>query len=224
MFNSCKNLKNIDLQYFNTTIAEDMSYMFFDCNKLISLDLSNLITYNVETFSNMFGNCKSLTEIDFNLDATRASDLSYLFYGCSNLKVVNMSSSRTTKDVNMEYMFFNCEQLVEIDFGSNNFAVTAIAYAFHGCTNLPNIDFTNFDVREVTDMRSLFYGCKALTELNLRTFRTTICHLFTDMFAETNEMNVTIYRNLNPELCESAPKNIHFLEMMHLKLGVLLDE
>jgi surface protein len=78
-------------------------------------------------------------------------------------------------------------------------------------------------VREVTDMRSLFYGCKALNELNLRSFITTKCHIFDDMFAECNEMNVTIYRNQNPELIESAPYYINFLESMKLQ-GFLFDE
>ncbi len=124
----------------------------------------------------------------------------------------------------MEFMFFNCEKLEDIDFGSNNYQVDAMAYAFHGCTNLTSIDFTNFDVSEVTNMRSLFYGCKALRELNLRTFRTTKCHTFDDMFAECNEMNVTIYRVNNAELMESAPNYIHFLEMMKLSMGALLEE
>ena len=197
--------------------------MFFDCVKLSSIDLSSFEPYNVKSFTNMFGNCQSLPRIDFKLDASEATDLSYLFYNCKELKSVNMTSFRTTKYINMEYMFFNCEKLVDIDFGSDNFEINGLAYAFHGCTSLSSIDFTNFDVREVTDMRSLFYGCKALNELNLRSFITTKCHIFDDMFAECNEMNVTIYRNQNPELIESAPYYINFLESMKLQ-GFLFDE
>ena len=81
-------------------------------------------------------------------------------------------------------------------------------------------------MRDVTDMRSLFYGCKALTSLNLRTFITRKCLLFDDMFAECNEMNVSIYRANNAKLVESAPEYIHFLDLMYLKSNVetLLDE
>ena len=137
-----------------------------------------------------------------------------------------MTNFRTTTDLNMEYMFCNCHSLISIDFGSNNYEVNSIAYAFHGCSNLAEIDFTNFDVRDVTDMRSLFYGCKALTSLNLRTFITRKCLLFDDMFAECNDMNVSIYRANNAKLVESAPEYIHFLDLMYLKSNVetLLDE
>ena len=203
-----------------------MSYMFFDCKSLTSLDLSVLTTYNVKSFTHMLAGCESLTSLDFHIDASQASDLSYLFYGAKNLEFINMTNFRTTTDLNMEYMFCNCHSLTSIDFGSNNYEVNSIAYAFHGCSNLNEIDFTNFDVRDVTDMRSLFYGCKALTSLNLRTFRTTKCLLFDDMFAECNDMNVSIYRANNAKLVESAPEYIHFLDLMYLKSNVetLLDE
>ena len=226
MFSSCKNLKSINLEYFNTTNVDDMSYMFLDCKSLTSIDLSVITTYNVKSFSHMLSGCESLTSINFNIDASKASDLSFLFYGSTNLEFINMSDFRTTTDLNMKYILCNSCSLKSIDFGYNNYEVNAIAYAFHGCSNLTDIDFTNFDVRDVTDMRSLFYGCKALTSLNLRTFRTTKCLLFNDMFAECNEMNVSIYRDANAKLIESASSYINFLEMMFLKSKVetLLDE
>ena len=191
-------------------------------------DLSSMetSTYNVKSFTYMFAGCENLTSIDFSVDASKATDLSYLFYGCTNLQFINMSSFRTTTDLNMHHMFYNCHSLTSIDFGGNNYEVNKIAFAFHGCTNLTEIDFTNFDVRDVTDMRNLFYGCKALTSLNLRTFRTSKCHLFTNMFAECNEIQVSIYREANTELIENAPNYISFLDLVFskLKLGALLDE
>lgn len=48
------------------------------------------------------------------------------------------------KHINLEYMFYNYHKLEDIDFGLNNYEVNAMAYAFLGCTILP--DFTNFDL------------------------------------------------------------------------------
>ena len=34
MFEECKNLKNLDLSFFNTKKVTDMSFMFNQCNNL----------------------------------------------------------------------------------------------------------------------------------------------------------------------------------------------
>ncbi len=98
-----------------------------------------------------------------------------------------------------------------------------MAYTFHGCSNLPNIDFNNFDVSSVTTMQSLFYGCKSITSLDLSSFITKECHMFEDIFGDCNEMNVTIDKNSNEELIKSAPDNIHFIENNFIEVDFLFN-
>jgi hypothetical protein len=227
MFNSCKQLKSIDLQYFKALAAEDMSLMFNDCTNLESLDLSNFEgdTYNVKTFSHMFAGCEKLRRIDFNFDASQATDLSYLFFGCTSLETVYIKSTKIAENLNIDYMFFNCINLAFIDFGSVRFKISNMEYTFHGCAKLQAPDFTNFDVREVESMQSLFYGCKTFSKLKLLTFHTTKCHNFIDMFAECNEMTLDIYEDYNKELIESLPYYVHVKGKDGLKqINFLLDE
>ena len=41
---------------------------------------------------------------------------------------------------------------------------------FYGCNNLTNIDLSNFDTKNVTDMNAIFYGCNNLTNIDLSKF------------------------------------------------------
>lgn len=61
MFYNCSNLKNLDLQYMDTSAVNDMQGMFYNCSSLTSLDLSNFDTSNVTDMSDMFYNCSGLT-------------------------------------------------------------------------------------------------------------------------------------------------------------------
>ena len=110
----------------------------------------------------------------------------------------------------MDYMCFNCENLKNIIFADKYYNVHSMAYTFHGCTNLPNINFTYFDVLYTTTMQNLFYGCKAITDLDLRSFMTYSCSIFDGMFDKCNDINVTIIPDYNENLIKAAPDNVHF--------------
>ena len=65
-------------------------------------------------------------------------------------------------------MFKGCNNLTNIDvsnFDTKN--VTDMSGMFDSCNNLTNIDVANFDTNNVTDMGCMFYGCNNLTNLIL---------------------------------------------------------
>ena len=37
---------------------------------------------------------------------------------------------------------------------------------FYGCKSLTNINLSNFNTKNVQDMKGMFYGCKSLTNIN----------------------------------------------------------
>ena len=45
-------------------------------------------------------------------------------------------------------------------------------YLFCGCQSLTNINLSNFNTQNVTDMSYMFSYCKSLTNLNLSNFNT----------------------------------------------------
>ncbi len=86
------------------------------------------------------------------------TDLTYLFYNCTELKVMPQIPS-TVKSMNNT--FLNCENLKEIS--SIPYGVINLQSAFSGCTSLevtPNIPDT------VTNMNSTFYLCNNLSSIS----------------------------------------------------------
>ena len=71
MFYECKNITEIYLSHFNTSLVNNMEQMFYGCLSLTSLVLSN---FNISTeyfyMNNLFYGCSSLTSLvlsNFNI-------------------------------------------------------------------------------------------------------------------------------------------------------------
>ena len=62
--------------------------------------------------SRMFYNCSSLESIDLSsFNTTNVKDMRCLFSDCSSLKSIDLSSFNTTNANNMSWMFNNCSSL-----------------------------------------------------------------------------------------------------------------
>ena len=60
----------------------------------------------------------------------------------------------------MRYMFCGCSSLKELNisnFNTNN--VTNMQYMFSGCSSLKELNLSNFNTINVTYMGCMFYGC-----------------------------------------------------------------
>ena len=120
MFNSCKELKTINLSGFDTQNVEDMSKMFNLCKSLESLDLSNFNTQKVTLMDNMFNQCLQLTSLDLsNFDTQKVTKMNNMFYYCTGLKTVDISNFNTQAVKNMDSMFGYCTNLATIYVGKN---------------------------------------------------------------------------------------------------------
>lgn len=87
----------------------------------------------------MFFGCSSLTSLDVStFDTTNVTDMWAMFSACSNLTSLNISTFDTTKVTKMNFMFYECGKLM-------------------------NLNLSSFDTSKVTSMRSMFQGCYALT-------------------------------------------------------------
>ena len=120
MFNSCKELKTINLSGFDTQNVKDMSRMFNLCKSLESLDLSNFNTQKVTLMNNMFNQCLQLTSLDLsNFDTQKVTNMSNMFFYCTGLKTVDISNFNTQAVKNMDSMFGYCTNLTTIYVGEN---------------------------------------------------------------------------------------------------------
>ena len=155
---------------------ENMINMFSYCSSLTELDLSKFNTQNVTDMSYMFYNCTNLTNIKFsdNFNTNTVKDMKCMFYYCTSLTNINLSNFNTTNVTDMSYMFGDCRSLKNLDLSKfNTDKVTDMYSMFSYCRSLTNIKFSNnFNTSKVTDMSYMFFECNKLTHLNLSNFNT----------------------------------------------------
>lgn len=110
------------------------------------------------------------TELDYeiaNLDTSNVTSMNNMFYGCSQLTTLDLSSFNTSNVTDMNYMFGGCSKLTTLDltsFDTSN--VTKMSYMFNGCSSLTTLNVSNFNTSNVTNMSSMFNGCNNLTNIS----------------------------------------------------------
>ena len=80
----------------------------------------------------------------------------------------------TSNVVSVSLMFYYCSSLTYLDLSSFNTSnITTMGSMFRGCSKLNNLDLSSFDTSKVTTMNSMFCNCKSLTSLDLSGFDTS---------------------------------------------------
>ena len=94
-----------------------------------------------------------------------------MFYGCSSLTSLDLSSFNTSKVKNMSSMFEGCSSLTSLDLsGFNTSKITTMSGMFEGCSSLTSLDLSNFNTSSVTNMDYMFKNCSSLISLDLSGF------------------------------------------------------
>ena len=84
------------------------------------------------------------------------TNTSYMFYGCSSLKSIDLSSFNTTHVKDMGSMFFRCSYLKSIDLSSfNTTNVENMTWMFYECSSLKreNIKINNKDDKLLSQIK-----------------------------------------------------------------------
>ena len=72
------------------------------------------------------------------------------------------------------YMFYRCSNISEINFSNfNTSKVSDMNGMFVACSSLTSLDLSNFDTSKVTDMDAMFYNCTSLRFLDISNFDTS---------------------------------------------------
>lgn len=126
LFYNCKNLDNVNLTSEVTTIP---TQCFYNC-KLSNFEIPSQIT-KIEDEAFMLS---GITEFQTNNNLVEIGD--YAFYGCNNLKQINIPN--TIKDFGQS-VFENCKNLESaiIDIPTINYRT------FSGCTKLNNLKLSD---------------------------------------------------------------------------------
>ncbi len=134
--------------------------------------MENLNTSKVTNMSNMFYDCSSLTALDVSkFDVSKVEDMENMFAQCRKLSTLNLFNGNTSSLTDMTGMFMLCPALTSLDLsGFNTEKVTSMSWLFSQCTGLASINVSGFNTSKVTTMDNMFFCCSALTSLDLSGF------------------------------------------------------
>ena len=197
MFSGCENIKYINLSNFNTSNANNMSYMFNNCASLNSLTgISKWNTTNVKDMNSMFKECYSLNSLPdiSKWDTSNVDDMSYMFWGCASLNSLPDISKWNTSNVkDMNWMFYWCESLKFLPDISNwnTSNVNEMLGMFFNCKSLNSLpDISKWNTSNVNNMSGIFGGCNSLNSLpDISKWKTTNVKDMNGMFKDCYSLN-----------------------------------
>ena len=114
----------------------------------------------------------------------------YLFGYYNNCTAINnLTLLKTLNTTSMQGMFLNCSNLVELDvsnFDTSN--VSTMKDMFASCKALASLNLSKFVTIKVTDMKDMFQSCNKLTSLELVNFDTSNVTDMAYMFDNCNQL------------------------------------
>lgn len=190
MFVACSSLEAIDLSGFNTPNLEDIGWMFYLCESLETITFGDRFnTSNVTGFNGIFEGCSSLTSIDISMfDTSNSSSYWRLFEGCHSLTEIlgNLPVTRGTK---VDEMFMGCSSLPAIDVSEWDVSeAETLTNVFSGCSSIESLDVSQWKVGNVKDFTNLFSECTSLTTLDVSNWNTSSAENMYRMFANCSSL------------------------------------
>ena len=98
---------------------------------------------------------------------------------------------------NCSNMFYYCkaEEIDVSEFNTSN--VTNMYQMFYNCSSLTSLDLKNFDTSKVKNMYNMFNGCSSLTILDLSNFNTSNVTSMSNMFSGCKALTSLDLSNFN---------------------------
>lgn len=187
----------IGLDTWDMSSATNINNMFYNCLKLKKLHLPwNLKNIGTDigiagtTLKNVFYQCKNLEEITGldTWDMSKIESIASLFFGCENIKKIDISDWDLSSCRKIVAIFKNCLELEEVDM--SNVKLTRnfkhFTFGFEGCTNLHTIKgLSDINVNGLMNIVNLFKECKSL-KADISNWNINISCSITCAFMRTN--------------------------------------
>lgn len=176
MFYGCRSLTSLDLSNWNTIKLQKSKYMFEYCVSLTTLNVSNWRFDNIIEMSNMFSSCGSLKSIDLSTwSINNPVSLNGLFSNCNNLTNIVLPSNLNLSVIKATTkMFYGCSSLTSIDLSSfgtgideSTTLITDMSNMFCGCRRLETASLSSWRTSKVTSMNNMFKDCNRLNFLDM---------------------------------------------------------
>ena len=172
MFENCKNLKYLELDFFDINNVIDISEMFKGCSCLKTLpNISKWNTEKINIMKGLFEGCTSLKELPdiSKWDMKNIRDISRIFKGCTSLISLPDISKWNIKNVkNINEIFNGCSSLKSLPDLSkwNTENIINISSLFECCSSLKSLpDISKWNIKNIKNMSGIFKSCSAMESL-----------------------------------------------------------
>lgn len=157
---------------------------FSDCTSFAGLDKLN--TSDSTDFGAMFYNCSSISSLDLSsFDTSKATSFDAMFSGCNNLTTLDIDGFDASNVGYMWRMFYECNSLKSLELPSfTSTKSVEVQKMFYNCNNLSYISFGSPKRLIPNNMNNMFYGCTDLTEIDLSGFDLSTATDMSSMFEE----------------------------------------
>ena len=204
LFVECKSLKNLNLQNLDMTSATSLGSMFAVCSSLEELDLSGFNTPNLQDLGWMFYLCESLETITFGdrFNTSNVTGFNGIFEGCSSLTSIDISMFDTSNSTSYWRLFEGCHSLTEIIGNLPVTRGTTVGEMYMGCSSLPAIDVSDWDVSETESLDNVFSGCSSIETLDVSNWKVGNVKDFTNLFSDCTSLSTLDVSNWNTSSAE----------------------
>ena len=138
-----------------------------------------IIIFNVllDNIERLFEECTNIISLDFsNFDAPKVNNMYRLFYKCIKLKEIKgLDKLISNKIINICSMFQSCTSLVNLDLSNSDTSnVSNMQYLFKDCSKLKEIKGINLiNTKKVVNIYGMFQSCSELQYLDLTNLDTS---------------------------------------------------
>ena len=162
---------------------------FYDLAQVTSFNFENLDTSKTTDMSGLFFNCSKVGELNLStFNTSNVESMSHMFYNCRMLQRLNLSTFDTSKVISMKNMFYKYAG-TSLDLSTfDTSKVTEMDGMFEYCSSLTSLDLSSFDTSNVTTMFIMFADCSGLTSLDLSNFDTSNVSRMAMMFFNCNTL------------------------------------
>ena len=105
-----------------------------------------------------------------------------------NCTEIDLSNVDTTYATSLWGLFRNCENLTVLSFDFNTDNVTNMRSMFNGCKKLERLNVSGLNTENVENMAGMFANCSALKSLDLSNFKTAKVENMTGMFENSSAL------------------------------------
>ena len=210
MFEGCTSLTELNVSGWDVSNAKSLRGIFKNCNLLTELEVAGwpVSEKNTSLLDTFFG-CSNLKQLDLSSwNVSGVTDMTRTFAGCSSLSSLNVSTWDVGAVTTMADMFSGCSSLASLNVSNWNVnKVTSMTSLFNNCSSLTSLDISKWNVGNVTAMNNMFLYCKKLTELDLSEWNTSEVKHARNMFRGCSEL-VTIYVGDGWEMSQIPEENV----------------